>query len=231
MKMKTEGTNPEGSPGKHIEKAGMYHFVVNDFHDLSNDQNPKISFDCEVIGGEHADQIGKICKKDLFLPEGSQYPESNANAMFFMACSLGIYSKKQWDADLAAGRDADIPFEDTTGMQFIGNVVLEPDKNDKLKSWARIKRTYAVGDDDVIQVSKSADHIAVFGGKLPKSDGSFRDLNAESSKQPAKGKAAATTAAKASTNGGANKAAGAATTAASTTAKDLPPATEDDLFK
>ena len=174
MKMSTQGTDPNAQPGKHVAKGGMYHLVINEYDDQSNSQYPKLSFLCEAVGGENADQIGKQVKHDLFLPEGSQFPESTANLLMNFGCHLGIYSKKQWDADLAAGRDAEIPFEDSVGMQFIGKVEMQPDKNDKTKLWSRVVRTYAVGDDDVIPVAKSADHIAVFGGKLPKSDGSFR---------------------------------------------------------
>lgn len=174
MKLGTEGTKPEGSGGRYVDAAGNYHFVINDVKHDDGGGYPKLAYECEVVGGEHDEQAGKIVSYDLFLPEGSQYPEDNASALLRFACALGVYSKEQWAKDRDGGIEADVPLDEAAGLQFVGKVELKPDKNDKDKKWARITRVYAVGDDESQGVPMSAEHLSIFGGKLPMSAGGFR---------------------------------------------------------
>ena len=177
MKMNTQGTKPEGG-GQYIDKPGMYHFVVSTsgLNDAGGYQ--KLSYECETVGGEHPDEVGKKVTYDLFLPEGSQFPEDNASNILRFACALGIYSKSQWTADRDGGVEADLPVDQADGLQFVGKVEMKPGKKDPTQSFARITRVYAVGDDEVQSVPMSVEHLAVYGGKLPRSEGGFRQAGA-----------------------------------------------------
>lgn len=176
MKVNTGGTNPEGSGGQFVDKAGIYHLTIVEqaIEEAGNSGGQVLRNSCEVLGSEHADQVGKQIKYDLFLPEGSQYPEDNANALLRFGCALGIYSKAQWDADIKAGVSADVPVDEAAGLQFVAKVEMKPDKTDKDKHWARVTRIYAVGDDDAQGAPMSKPHLAIFNGKLPMSAGGFR---------------------------------------------------------
>lgn len=177
MKVGTQGTKPEGG-GRYVDKAGLFHFVVNQQSIDTAGNGEVLRSEVEVVGGEHDDQVGKTVSYDLFLPEGSQYPEDNASNLLRFGCALGIYSKQQWAADRESGIAADVPVDEASGLQFVGKVEMKPDKNDKTKHWARITRVYAVGDDEVQGVPMSVEHLAVYGGKLPRSEGGFRQAGA-----------------------------------------------------
>jgi hypothetical protein len=193
MKLFTSGTNPEGTGGKYVDKAGTYHFVINEQSTGAAGNGQVLRNVVEVLAGEHSDQVGKQVGYDLFLPEGSQYPEDNANALLRFGCALGIYSKAQWDADLKAGSAADVPIDNAAGLQFVGKVEMKPDKTDKSKSWARVVRIYAVGDDEAQGVPVSHDHLSVFNGKLPMSAGGFRGGQPGGNASPATQAAQSTT--------------------------------------
>lgn len=165
----TNETNPEGG-GKMITAGGGYHFVVESVEVKESEGNVIVK--SNVVGGEHADQIGKQ------LTEFFKLAGKAAGRALEFACAVGLYNHEQWTADKAAGVDADIPYEAAEGRQFCGIVTMKPYAgNDEAKKTANAGKMFPNLDFNIFGVfDKRAE-------KIPKCANHMRLLQAAGAQQ------------------------------------------------
>jgi hypothetical protein len=72
---------------------------------------PHILVSATIQSSTIADQVGKKVKEDRFPLSGN-----GLNRTMEFACACGIYSKPQWEADVAAGVNPDLPLENCVGI-------------------------------------------------------------------------------------------------------------------
>lgn len=182
VKIGTQGTDADHKGGGGgIEKAGNYHLLVEKFEDFSQSDNPSVKLQFTVLAGDHQDQVGrKHTETFWFTGRDEKGTISAQNRAMELACALGLYSKQQWRADIEAGADADIPFENAEGRQLCAPVEMREYKGDKEqyrgKSFASLGfKFWAVGDPESDRVAKDAEYLNLLGGPtLPTKEGTRR---------------------------------------------------------
>jgi len=167
-------TDPENKGGSGIEKAGNYHFAVEKCEDFSQSDKPRLEFHLIVIGGQHADQIGKKIRETFWLTGDDEKKTASAmNRLTEFACAIGLYNKVQWRADKEANQTPDIPLESQSdGRQFCAPIEMrayggkdaakqEQYRDRKFANFGF--KFWAVGDEESDAVPKDPDYIGLFG--------------------------------------------------------------------
>lgn len=188
VRLGTHGTDADHKGGGGgIDQKGNYHLLIEKFDDFSQADNPTLKFQFVVIGGDHAEQIGRKHTETFYMTGRDEKGTVSAqNRILEFACAIGIYSKQQWRADIEANRPADLPFESAEGRQFVAPVEMRPyggkDEEKKKQYEGRLFASlgfkfWAVGDQEADAVHKDADYLSMFGppgSPLPTKEGTPR---------------------------------------------------------
>lgn len=168
VRVNTSNTNPESTSGNYIDAEGKFHCVVDDIRVFDD----KVEMDYTVLNGPPG-QAGKQRKGETFW-----LTEKAMSRLLRFACSVGLYNLGQWKADKESGVDVDINIEDAVGRDFCVDIKLVPGKTDPSKKFAEFGfNIHAVGDDAAVECPKCPKTLAIYKGKLPKSDGTFREVS------------------------------------------------------
>lgn len=168
VRVNTSNTNPESTGGNYIDAEGKFHCIVDDIRVFDD----KVEMDYSVLNGP-AGQAGKQRKGETFW-----LTEKAMSRLLRFACAVGLYTTAQWKADRDAGADTDIQIEDAVGRDFCVDIKLVPGKKDPTKKFAEFGfDIHAVGDDAAADCPKCPKTLAIYKGKLPKSDGTFREVS------------------------------------------------------
>lgn len=168
VRVSTSNTNPESTGGNYIDAEGKFHCIADDIRVFED----KVEMDYSVLAGPPG-QAGKQRNGETFW-----LTEKAMSRLLRFACAVGLYNTTQWKADKESGVDVDINIEDAVGRDFCVDIKLEPGKKDPSKKFAEFGfNIHAVGDDAAVECPKCPKTLAIYKGKLPKSDGTFREAN------------------------------------------------------
>jgi hypothetical protein len=181
VKRNAEGAD-RGEGGNGIDKAGWYHFIVEE----AKEGNTSADLKATVIGGDNADQKGKSLNHfvNFFASDASDEKKQQTvtRMMFDWAEALMLQEKvsgKIFTAEVRkqlveSSADVEFDFNEAMGRQFVAKVELEPykgkDEAKKVKYAGRMFPrigfdVYSPLHDAVKNVPKDPEYMSYLGVK------------------------------------------------------------------
>ncbi len=174
LQVSVQGTSSEGGGGNGFSKPCNCHFVVENIEDHSGDAGfPRVEVTVVSVASNVPDQVGKkrTEKFPLTPPPGSD--KSPLPKLLQFCCAVGLYTKPQWDADVANRVDPIINVEDAIGRTFTAPVSMKAYYEAGTKK--KIEKCKAAGDH--VSLAKLEEELAKNAGKsFPSLGGDWNDI-------------------------------------------------------